>query len=259
MLQERTAERAFDWRSYHDQKSLDWPVRALMRSTVKRERRMHRAHRRRLNQGFEGHCVGNGWTAELQASPAIVGGWFTATSRIMGMDPQIFASYVYREAQKVDEWPGESYEGTSVLAGAKVVKALGYIDEYRWAFSIDDVIDSLITLGPVVIGIPWFESMYETRPSGLVEVDVVNDRLVGGHCLVLTGYDPALRLPKEGWSNRFEVCRWRNSWGEEYGVKGDGYVKVEDLAELLRGRYGGEACIPIGRHIHPASRNGQMT
>lgn len=238
-------DRSLDWRSFHDERSLDWPIRAAMPVTVNRVRRMHRAHRIRLNQGQEGACVGNGWTAELQARPNVVGG---DLGRIGAIEAQQFATNVYRQAQSLDDWPGESYEGTSVLAGAKVVKQMGYIDEYRWAFSIDDVIDALITTGPVVIGIPWYDSMYETRPSGLVDV---GGRIVGGHCLCLIGYDPAMRLPKEGWTKRFEVVRWRNSWGSDYGHNGDGFIRVEDLAELLRSRFGGEACIPIGRHTRP--------
>lgn len=237
--------RTLDWRSYHDQRSLDFPVREALPPRVNRERRMHRAHRIRLDQGREGACVGNGWTAELQARPCVVGG---ENGRISRLEAQQFATQLYREAQQVDDWPGESYEGTSVLAGAKVVQRYGYIEEYRWAFGIEDVIDAVVTLGPVVIGIPWYDSMYETRPSGLVEI---GGRLVGGHCLCLIGYDPAIRLPSEGWTKRFEVLRWRNSWGPEYGRKGDGFIQVEDLAELLRGRYGGEACIPIGRRSRP--------
>lgn len=191
--------------------------------------------------------MGFGWTAELQAQPSVAGG----TSGQIGPYPaQYFATYVYHEAQQVDDWPGNDYEGTSVLAGAKVIRTEGYIDSYRWAFTIDDVIDALIEIGPVVLGIPWFESMYETRPSGMVEVD---GRLVGGHCITLTGYHPNIRLWREGWRERFEVCRWRNSWGQTYGRNGDGYIRVEDLERLLWGRYGGEACIPIGRHVKPST------
>jgi hypothetical protein len=240
---EAVLERALDWRSFHDERSLDYPVREVLPPTVPRRKRSWQAHKQRLDQGREGACVGFGWTAELQAQPSVVGG---PGGQIAGQTAQYFATWVYRQAQQVDDWPGEDYEGTSVLAGAKVVQGQGFIDQYRWAFSIDDVLDALVEIGPVVLGIPWFESMYETRPSGLVEVD---GRLVGGHCITLTGYHPRMRLRGEGWTRRFEVCRWRNSWGEMYGRKGDGYILVEDLERLLWGRYGGEACIPIDRHV----------
>lgn len=245
---QQAVERVLDWRSYHDERSLDYPIRTLIGDKLpRRRRRMWRAHRQRLDQGTEGACVGFGWTAELQAEPKIVGG---ANGRIGRYTAQQFAGRLYREAQQVDDWPGEDYEGTSVLAGAKALQDQGFIEGFRWAFNIDDVIDAVIEVGPVVLGIPWFESMYDTRPSGLVDVD---GRLVGGHCITVIGYDPSLRLPKEGWTRRFEVLRWRNSWGETYGFKGDGFIKAEDLDRLLWGRYGGEACIPVNRHIHPAA------
>lgn len=240
-------ERALDWRSFHDERSLDYPVREVLSASTPRRKRSWQAHRQRLDQGHEGACVGFGWTAELQAQPAVVGG---VSGQIGPYPAQYFASYLYHKAQQVDDWPGDDYEGTSVLAGAKAVQAEGYIDSYRWAFTIDDVLDALIELGPVVLGIPWFESMYETRPGGLVEVD---GRLVGGHCITLTGYHPRMRIRGEGWRNRFEVCRWRNSWGESYGNRGDGYIRVEDLEVLLWGRYGGEACIPLNRHVQPVA------
>lgn len=162
--------------------------------------------------------------------------------RIRPDDPQEFARNVYREAQLIDEWPGEDYDGTSVLAGAKVMQRHGYLDSYRWAFSIDDVIDALLHLGPVVIGIPWYDSMYDTRPSGLVET---GGTMVGGHCIVLTGYQPGTIIMGEGIRRRFDVVRWRNSWGRSYGVRGDGLIQVADLERLLSQR--GEACVPMGR------------
>ena len=38
-----------------------------------------------------------------------------------------FARGIYKQAQTLDEWPGDDYEGTSVLAGAKAVQAEGYM------------------------------------------------------------------------------------------------------------------------------------
>lgn len=184
-----------------------------------------------IDQGSEGACVGFGWTNELRAKPVPV----------KFPNPEQFAIGIYKQAQKIDEWPGENYSGTSVLAGAKICRSLGYIGEFRWAFGIDDVIDTLVTSGPVVLGIPWYESMYETRPSGLIDI---GGKKVGGHCILATGYSPKQRFMKEGLTT-FEVVRLRNSWGPEYGVNGNGWIKVEDLAKLLSGK--GEACIPVAR------------
>lgn len=157
------------------------------------------------------------------------------------------ARVIYRQAQQIDEWPGESYEGTSVLAGAKVVQASGFIGEYRWAFSVDDIIDTLCADardggGPVVIGIPWLDGMYETRPSGLVDV---HGDVVGGHCLTVIGYHPNMLI--RGERGKWEVVKWRNSWGPTYGKRGTGYVRVDDLEALLDSRFGAEACVPLAR------------
>jgi hypothetical protein len=133
-------------------------------------------------------------------------------------------------------------DGASVLGGAKAVQALGLIGEYRWAFSMYEVMAAIVNEGPVVIGIPWLEGMYQTRPSGLVEV---TGRQVGGHCITLIGYHPNMRITGEDASKRYEVFRWVNSWGTSYGKNGTGLIKVEDLARLLPNV--GEACVPMQR------------
>lgn len=214
-----------------DERSRRFGVRPKI-GTVDRKAKRWMAARQRVDQGAEGACVGFGWVNELLASP----------NRVHMYNAQQTARDIYHEAQRIDEWPGEDYEGTSVLAGAKVVAGRGLMSEYRWAFGIDDVIDTLVTLGPVVLGINWYESMYETRPSGRVEVSGWN---VGGHCITATGYDPSVRLPGE---SRFEAVRWRNSWGAGYGDTGDGWISVEDLERLLNEN--GEGCVPIVRHDH---------
>lgn len=237
-----TVLRTLDWVSKHDPRSRDYPIRELIGENVKRRYKAWGSPRERLDQGSEGACVGFGWTHELLASPA---------RAVLGYDAHEFARNVYRGAQRIDQWPGEDYDGTSVLAGAQTVQRAGFIGGYRWSFGIDDTLDTLCAPaseggGPVVIGIPWYDSMYQTRPGGLVEV---GGSLVGGHCLVLTGYHPGIRIREEGWLKRFEVVRWRNSWGRHYGRRGDGYIRVEDLAALLDQQ--GEACVPVGRVRKP--------
>ena len=64
--------------------------------------------------------------------------------------------WLYHEAKKVDEWPGEDYDGTSVRAGLDILRKVGHrvlengveappalsegIRANRWARSVDDVL-----------------------------------------------------------------------------------------------------------------------
>lgn len=223
--------RTLDWKSSHDDRSLNYGIRPDIRSNIMPVRKMW-DEGVVLDQGSEGACVGFGWMGEYLSQPV---------APEPQPDVQLANSYaftIYNDAKKIDEVPGENYQGTSVLAGAKVMKSRGFITEYKWCFSIDDIRDAIIQEGPVVIGIPWKDGMYKTDPNGVVKV---SGKLVGGHCLVITGYDPEFQIGKR----KYEVYRWRNSWGTNYGVNGSGYIKATDLAKLLRGV--GEACVPIGR------------
>jgi hypothetical protein len=222
-----------------DERSRSYNVRTVLPSTELRVRRWTGGPV--LDQGYEGSCVGHAWAKELLLRPVAN----------KGID-DAFARRVYCRAQAIDPWPGTSkictqretphYEGTSILAGAKAVQEAGYIESYYWAFNVDDVLAAISNLGPVVIGIPWYDGMYDTRKSGLVEV---SGRVVGGHAIVLTGHHPRMRIKGEGWTARHHVVEWINSWGYGYGLKGRGLLKVEDLERLLKDN--GEACIPTGR------------
>lgn len=233
-------DRQFDRRVHFDDKSRAFPIRTVIGEKVARVQRQWRPGLV-LDQGAEGACVGFGWTGEMLASP-------TRVKVVNETAGNALARSIYQRAQQLDDWPGEDYEGSSVLAGAKALTERGYMPEYRWAFGTDDVIDTLVTHGPVVVGTDWYESMYETRPSGLVEVD---GRLVGGHCWLLYGYHPRMRLAGEDWSLRFEVVRYRNSWGTDYGLDGTGFMKVEDLDRLLKVQ--GEAVVPVRRARGPVT------
>lgn len=183
----------------------------------------------RLNQGREGACVGFGWSHELAAWPYVV-------TKV----DNPFAQAVYYEARRIDEWPGENYSGTSVLAGAKVIRSKGYMDEFRWAFGVDDALKTVSNYGPVVAGTDWHEGMFRPDPSGLLRVE---GSVAGGHCFAIRGVLPNYRL--KGHDKRMDLVRCRNSWGINWGVKGDFYLTFEDLDKLLKAW--GEACVPVVR------------
>lgn len=206
---------------HKDEQSREYGVRALLAPRGKRYEQVWKMQDQfPLNQGEEGACVGFGWAAELAAEPV----------RYNTNDG--YAFQLYEHARAIDRNDGRHYDaGATLLAGAKLCKRLGMVSEYRWAFGMGDVIDALVQKGPVVLGVGWYEGMYETDKNGLVSI---KGSKVGGHCILANGYYPA--HPKHG-----ECIQWINSWGPTYGLNGVGFVKLPDLERLLAEQ--GEACI----------------
>lgn len=213
-----------------DERSRDFPVRTALPST----RLVSRTWTAGLilDQLREGSCVGMALAKDAASYPVPVPGVNETT-----------ALALYHLAQRLDEFPDDiPYEGTSTLGGIKAYRSMGFITSYRWAFNIDDVLATLSNLGPVIIGIWWYESMYDTRPNGLVEV---SGEIVGGHCICLTGHWLKKRFAGE--TQARHVVEWTNSWGPTYGIRGRGYIAPEDLEALLQDQ--GEACVPLGRLV----------
>lgn len=167
-----------------------------------------------LNQGSEGTCVGHGWKHWLLTEPLVQAG--------PAEDPT--AVGIYDRATEIDEFPGNERDrsyGTSVRAGAEVLRERGLIAEYRHAQSLDDVLDWLADKGPLVIGINWYAGMSRgfegtlLRPTG---------RMEGGHCVCVQGVD-------------FDrgVVLIRNSWGPTWGPWANGlaHIAFADLDRLL--------------------------
>lgn len=175
-----------------------------------------------LDQGNEGACVGFGFEGELLARPLIV----------RPADPEGDARSIYHDARLVDEWVGEDYEGTSVLAGAKVLVSRGHITGYRWAKTVSELALAVGYLGPAVIGVDWHTGMDQADSAGFIHVD---GPVRGGHCLLV--YSVAIVTRKRV----VPYFGLRNSWGDPAMLK----VSFDDMAKLLAEF--GEACIPTGR------------
>lgn len=239
-----------------DPRSRDFPVRELLdaadlRSTAQK----WWIPGPTLNQGREGQCVSEACHDARNGSPNR-----TRPTVTLYEDRRAF----YHECQHADAWagcswgaacpispdPANAYGGTSVLAGAQLGRAKGWWREYRWIGAgsgrlEDDLIETLATLGGIVFGIPWLEGMYETSPSGLVEV---TGREVGGHAIHGWEWAPRQRMPKH-WSGTRPGVWWHNSWGDGYGVSrrgvtGCGFVPLDDLLGLLESV--GEGMVPLG-------------
>jgi hypothetical protein len=160
------------------------------------------------DQGSLPQCVGYSLAHWLENSP------MTHKST----PPVVKPSFIYGEAQKVDEWPGEDYDGTSVRAGAKVLQGMGFIESYLWAFDLATMIDAVLTKGPVVVGTNWYESMFYPT-NGLIKV---SGGVAGGHAYLINGVNTNNKL-----------FRIKNSWGQSWGINGRAYISFSDMERLI--------------------------
>lgn len=208
---------------FFDERSRKFPVTAVIEQRTPRSYSWNKTDV--LDQGREGACVGFSLAHELAARP-----------KVHPADAALALS-IYREAQKIDEWSGESYSGTSVLAGAKICTQLGYFSEYRWAFGEDDLALAVSYRGPAVLGIAWYAGMYQPDADGYVWP--TGDH-VGWHAILCPSYSVPGYARKHGASYRLD-----NSWGLSYGRNGSGYVTKQVMADLLA--FEGEALVPTRR------------
>lgn len=209
-----------------DPKSRDFPLSALY--TQRPLRSYTWRCNQWLDQGTEGACVAFALGHELAARPAVV----------KNIQEKWLIEQVYWKAQQTDEWPGGSYpdaspfyEGTSVLAGVKVLHKLGFFKSYRWAFGLNDLLLGLGYNGPAVLGLNWYSGMTETDKDGFIHP---TGRIVGGHAILAR----AVNIKEE-------FVTLRNSWGKSWGKDGDCYIKFSALEKLLK--EDGEAVFLQGR------------
>jgi len=143
-------------------------------------------------------------------------------------------AYLYKEAQKVDAWVGENYEGTSVRAGAKILMKLGVIGGYRWAWDSNTVVQALLTTGPVVVGTWWYRDMFFPKKdpkTGKMMITATGGK-VGGHAYLLNGVNLSKGL-----------IRIKNSWGRAFGDHGFAWISIQDMDLLIKDQ--GEACLAM--------------
>lgn len=211
--------RTFDRRIEFDPRSRNFPIRALIPKAAK-PRGYTWGCDVWLDQGSEGACTGFAVAHEAAARPCVVPGITNAVARV-----------IYKRAQELDEFPGEDYEGSSVLGAMKAGQERGWYPEYRWAFGVDDLILAVGYKGPADLGTNWYGGMLEPDKKGFVHADGL---LVGGHSYLVRG----VHVKKQ----YFTI---RNSWGKAWGVNGDCYISFADMRRLLSER--GEAAIPVKR------------
>ncbi len=211
-------KRVFDRLIRFDARSREFPVTAIL--PTKKRRSYTWACNTWLDQGREGACAGFAVCHEAAARPCEVKNISNAV-----------AHSLYKRAQKLDQWPGEAYEGTSVLAAVQAGVERGWYGQFYWAFQEEEVALAVGYKGTVLMGTDWYEGMCTPDSKGVI---APTGKKVGGHAYLIRGYNA-----KTGF------YRIRNSWGIDWGVSGDCFIYREELNWLLHNR--GEACIPVVR------------
>jgi hypothetical protein len=171
------------------------------------------------NQGNTPQCVGYAWAHWIADGPIVH----------LGVQPPVNPTTIYKEAQKVDQWPGENYAGTSVRGGAKYLNTTRKIGNYYWGYDVQTLINTLLQIGPVVVGTNWYRNMFYPNSNGVISI---GGSLAGGHAYVINGVDTVNRL-----------FRIKNSWGQSWGKSGHAFISFTDMTRLINER--GEICLAV--------------
>lgn len=167
------------------------------------------------DQGSTSECVSYG------THHALLDGGYIAMMRNVLPDTNDLTRF-YKEAQKIDPWPGEDYDGTSVRAGVKTALAQGWIAGYLWCHDIASVRYALTEIGLVIVGTDWYRGMSQPDQNGVITVSGFAE---GGHCYVLNGF---IRT-----TDGNHWYRGKNSWGRSWGDHGNFWIRERELYKLL--------------------------
>lgn len=205
------------------------------------------------NQGHKGSCVGFAVAAVLEwqqkqeyLNERSKGSTYKRDSEEYDLSEQ----WIYHKAKEIDEWEGE---GTSIRYAMKIINRIGVPSEKGWPYSdlivgkpefwaystarwnrnkkyyrietLDELKQTLIKVGPCVIGVYVFDEFYSPDKNGHIRDPKNPNNILGGHALCAIGFDD--RPHKQ---NKLII---RNSWGEGWGKRGHGSLSYDFIEKYM--------------------------
>lgn len=206
-MTENTA-RTFDWKPRFDEKSLGYKIGVMQAKagiTVRTPRNKSWTRHAWLDQGQEGACTGFSFAQLLACTPKPASGITNADGE-----------YWYQEAKKHDEYPGENYDGSSVLGTMTAGTVDNKLSAYWWATTLEEIDTGLSYYGPMQFGVPWMTGMMTPDAEGWLNS---RGQVEGGHAICV-----AARLVLPSGKVRYRID---NSWGKDWGINGSAYVDAD--------------------------------
>lgn len=218
----------------HDPRSLRYAHGVIPRKAIQSVRWTRRT--KVFNQGNVGSCTGQA-AAGLIVTDSL---GRTGTTQVTITDEQAaktkgvfkagtytvdetFSDLCYQLNTRLDTFSG-TYKpndtGSSGLAAAKTLQALGLADVYTHGFSLS-ALDTALQKGPVMAGTVWYESMFEPDSDGVLNVSEASGE-AGGHEYVVVGLNVETGL--------YEID---NSWDEDWGKDGSAFIPKDSMQLLL--------------------------
>jgi hypothetical protein len=181
-----------------------------------------------------GSCVGNATVAHLTERVGMPRIKLTPDSPAAG---EVLAIERYHRATEYDSDLADEYPnidcGSSGLGSARACKTDGLISSYRHATTARGLL-TLAQDGTVLIGMPWYQAMFDPDPHGFVDTGRwVYSGVAGGHEVCLTAVEKLVLVGTEP-DPANTVLRFRNSWGAGWGDHGSFRMRLSTYILLRR-------------------------
>lgn len=167
-----------------------------------------------LNQGGTPHCVGFAsagfWSAAQVDAPCK-----PDITNEVGHD-------IYYRCKVKDGEPGAE-NGSYVRSGLAVLKDLGVIDAYSPNATFAEANDWVQRYGPVIIGIPWRQDMFNPDANGVIHS---TGAVAGGHAILWMG-------DRQGPADNALYNSWFKPDGTPWGDNSRCYISDQELQPLI--------------------------